>query len=270
MPFMRHADIDFHYDEAGAGTSFVFQHGLGGDVAQPLGLFVPPPGVRVLALDCRGHGATRPLGDPALLGFTTFAADVIALLDHLEVERAIVGGISMGAGVALRLALSYPERVLALALVRPAWLDAPMPENVERYAWIAALIRRHGAAGGLEHFRRTPAYTELERAAPDAAASLVGQFQSPRAEDSVDRLERIPRDVPSDAAAWSSIAVPTLVLANRQDPIHPFGYGETLARAIPGAAFAEMTSKSVDRQQYVRDVRRELAAFLMRLPAVSA
>jgi pimeloyl-ACP methyl ester carboxylesterase len=267
---MRRAGIDFHYREAGTGACFVFQHGLGGDVAQPLGLFAPPPGVRVLALDCRGHGATRPLGDPALLGFASFAADVIALLDHLGVERAIVGGISMGAGVALRLALSHPGRVLALALVRPAWLDGPMPENAERYALIAALIRRFGAADGLERFLRTPAYAELERAAPDAAASLVGQFQSPRAEDAVDRLERIPRDVPSDAAAWSAIAMPTLVLANRQDPIHPFAYGKVLARAIPGAAFAEITSKSVDREQYARDVQRELAAFIAWLPAASA
>ena len=64
--------------------------------------------------------------------------------------------------------------------------------------------------------------------------------------------------------------VPTLVLASHQDPIHPFAYGQVLARAIPGAAFAEITSKSVDREQYARDVQRELAAFIARLPAASA
>ena len=124
MPFMQHAGIDFHYREAGTGTCFVFQHGLGGDVAQPLGLFAPPPGVRVLALDCRGHGATRPLGDSALLGFASFAADVVALLDHLGVERAIVGGISMGAGVALRLALS-----LSLPIAGAASLGGGLPRG---------------------------------------------------------------------------------------------------------------------------------------------
>ena len=59
---------------------------------------------RLLTLDCRGHGATEPLGEEARLNFSAFADDVVALLDHLGIEQAIVGGISMGAGVALNLA----------------------------------------------------------------------------------------------------------------------------------------------------------------------
>ena len=69
------------------GRPFVFQHGMGGDVTQPAGLFTPPPGVRLVALDCRGHGRTRPTGDPAKLCFDVMADDVVALLDHLRIGR---------------------------------------------------------------------------------------------------------------------------------------------------------------------------------------
>jgi len=62
----------------------------------------------------------------------------------------------------------------------------------------------------------------------------------------------------------AQIQVPTLVLANRLDSIHPFEYGEILARSIPGAEFKEITSKSVSIAQHEEDVQRALANFLER------
>src|SRR5262249_11354645 len=101
-----------------------------------------------LCLDARAHGLTQPMGEPSDLSFDIFGDDVIALLDHLGLRRAILGGISMGAAVALNVAVRYPERVDGLVLSRPAWLDGPMPpENVARYAAIARLLRRVGASG---------------------------------------------------------------------------------------------------------------------------
>src|SRR3954453_23307117 len=123
MPTFAHDGLAFHYEDTGEGVPFIFQHGLGGDVNQPCGLFRPPEGVRLLALDCRAHGETRPLGDPDQLRLATFADHLAALLDYLEVPRAVIGGISMGAAVALNFALRYPERVLGLVLSRAAWLD---------------------------------------------------------------------------------------------------------------------------------------------------
>ena len=58
---------------------FVFQHGLGGDVSQPAGVFPPPRGFRLISLDCRGHGGTRPLGPADKLSVSSFADDVVAL-----------------------------------------------------------------------------------------------------------------------------------------------------------------------------------------------
>jgi pimeloyl-ACP methyl ester carboxylesterase len=265
MPTFTHDGLTFHYEDTGEGVPFIFQHGLGGDVNQPCGLFRPPAGVRLLALDCRGHGETRPLGEPVKIGIAPFADDLHALLDHLRIDRAVVGGISMGAAVALNFALRFPGRVRGLILSRPAWLDGPMPDNVRRYAAIAGLIRRDGPRRGLELFRQSDDYRELFRQAPEAANSLAAQFESPRAEETVVKLERVPNDAPvRDLAALSAIGVPTLVLANRQDPIHPFEYGTELARRITGAEFRELTPKSVSREGHARDVQRAIEDFLRR------
>ena len=96
-------------------------------ISQPAGIFPPMSGVRLLSLDCRGHGGTRPLGPRTSSPFSSFADDVAALMDHLGLQRAVVGGISMGAGVALNLAFRYPQRVVGLVLAHPAWLDSPRP-----------------------------------------------------------------------------------------------------------------------------------------------
>ena len=55
--------LSFHYRDEGDGLPFVFQHGLGGDLSQPFGVYRPAAGVRLIGFDFRGHGETRPLGD---------------------------------------------------------------------------------------------------------------------------------------------------------------------------------------------------------------
>jgi len=80
----------------------------------------------------------------------------------------------------------------------------------------------------------------------------------------VAKLERIPQDAPNrDRAQWRSLTVPTLILANRGDPIHPFEFGKALAQEIPGAEFRELTPKSVDLAKYTREVRSHISDFLV-------
>jgi pimeloyl-ACP methyl ester carboxylesterase len=266
MPTIQHDGIDFHYRETGAGVPFFFQHGLGGNLAQPFSLFSPPPGTRFLSFDFRGHGETRPLGPPEKIAIATFADDLGTLMDRLELPRAVVGGISMGAAVALNFALRFPSRVIALVMSRPAWLNGPMLENAERFSTVARLIRRHGPVAGPAEFRQTDLYAKTLAESPDCAASLLAQFAEPRAVEAVVRLEKIPLDAPNlDRAEWASLKMPVLVLANRRDPIHPFEYGETLARAIPGAEFRELAPKSTSVELYNKDTQRFLAEFLRKL-----
>ncbi|HLN31137.1 MAG TPA: alpha/beta hydrolase [Gemmataceae bacterium] len=265
MPSFQRDRLSFHYRDLGEGVPFVFQHGLGGDVQQPFGLFQPPHGFRLLAFDCRGHGETRPLGDPAKLGIASFADDLLALLDNLAIERVVVGGISLGAAVALNFALRFPERVLGIVLSRPAWLDGPMLDNARLYAQIARLIRERGARAGRKAFEESGEYRRVLEESPDAANSLLGQFDNPRAEETVAKLERVPQDAPCRSREeWKAIIVPTLVLANRRDPIHPFAFGEILANGIAGAEFRELTAKSVSKERHAADVQNFISAFLIR------
>ncbi len=264
MPFWRHDGLLFRYHDGGHGLPFVFQHGLGGDLEQPCGLFAPPPDVRLVSLDCRAHGQTTPVGDAAKIRIAAFADDLASLLDHLAVRLAVLGGISMGAAVALNFALRYPDRTRGLVLSRPAWLDGPMPRNADLFGTIALFIRDLGAAAGREAFQNTDAYRRIENESPDAARSLLNQFTQPRAAENVVRLERIPQDAPChDLRELGQIRVPTLVLANRQDPIHPLEYGQVLAARIPGARFREITPKSVSMDQHQVDVQSAIAEFLV-------
>jgi pimeloyl-ACP methyl ester carboxylesterase len=263
MPDFQHDGIQFYFREAGAGLPFIFQHGLGADSSQPMALFEPPSGFRLLAFDCRAHGKTHPLGDTSKIGIASSADDLRALMDHLKIGQAIIGGISMGAAIALNFALRNPNRVLGLVLSRPAWLDGPNPWNVRIFSLIARLIREHGSKRGQELFKQTPDYLDLLKSYPDVAKSLAAQFESPRAVENAVNLERIPLDTPSrDRREWAAIQVPTLILANRHDPIHPFEYGEACARCIPGAVLNEIASKSIDLEQHSRDVQRCIEQFL--------
>jgi pimeloyl-ACP methyl ester carboxylesterase len=267
----EHDSIRFWYVEKGAGLAFVFQHGLGGDRRQPLELYAYRPDVHLIALDCRGHGKTQPLGDAHLLRFDVFADDIVALLDHLRIEHFIAGGISMGAGVALNLALRYPQRVSGLLLVRPAWLTEPAPPNLDCMAAVGRWIEEHGVQAGKEHFLTSALYRRLAQEAPYTAETLLAQFDEPRAADAWPRLLRLPADAPNrDPAAWGAIHMPTLILGNHADPVHPYAYAETLAAAIPNAQLVEIPSKALDKSAHVAAVRAEIARFLAPLASQPA
>lgn len=271
MPAFRHDGIDFHYIDLGEGIPVVVQHGLGGDTSQPALLFQPPEGFRLISLDARGHGETRPLGPPEKIGIGASAEDLLALLEYLGIDRAIVGGISMGAAVALNFALRYPRQLVGLILSRPAWLDRPNPPHLAIFPMIAELIQAHGAVEGHKQFLQTPEYQRLRALNADSAQSLAGHFLHPRAEETAIKFDRIARDTPCHGrSGWDEIRVPTLVMANRLDPIHPFEYGEELARSIPGAVFREVTPKSVSFIGHGLDIRAAFEDYLLQYFSIAA
>ncbi len=264
MPFFEHDSLRFHYRDEGSGLPFVFQHGLGADLAQPFSLFRPPSGVRLIAFDCRAHGETG-VGDRTSIKLATSADDLRALLNHLGIAQAVVGGISMGAAVALNLTLRFPNRVRGLVLSRPAWTDRPHPWNVHMFSLIAGLVREHGPQRGQELFRQTPEYAEALEKWPDVARSLASQFEHPRVAETAFKLEQIIHDSPcSDLKELAAIKVPTLILANDLDPIHPLEFGHLLAEVIPGSAFQQITSKSISVEKHERDVQIALERFFQK------
>ena len=265
MPTFIHDELHFHYRDEGSGLPFFFQHGLGADLMQPFSLCQRPRGIRLISFDARAHGQTTPVGPEDRISLTTFADDLRALMDHLQIRDAIVGGISMGAAITLNFTLRHPDRVVGLVQSRPAWLDSPNPWNVKMFSLIARLVREHGRFAGKTLFLDSQEYKEMLAKWPDVANSLAGQFDNPLVDETAFKFERIIHDSPcQDRREWTSIKVPTLVLGNRFDPVHPYEYAEELARLIPGAEFRGVTAKSVSLDQHNADVRSSLSEFLDR------
>jgi pimeloyl-ACP methyl ester carboxylesterase len=117
--------IELAYHVQGEGEPLLFIHGaIFADFLRPLAEQPAFSGFQRIRYHRRGYGES---GGPAG-GFYMQAADIVALLDHLEVDRAHLVGHSEGAMIALVLAASYPDRVRSLALLEPlpssSWLAA--------------------------------------------------------------------------------------------------------------------------------------------------
>src|ERR1035437_7619014 len=123
-------DLSFNFEEHGSGVPLIFSHGLGGNLTLMRELIGPLEGVRVICYDNRGHGRTSAVTEPSKLTFALMADDMAAVLDRLRIDSAVIGGESMGAGISLAFWRRHPQRVRALFLSRPAWLNISYPPNL--------------------------------------------------------------------------------------------------------------------------------------------
>ena len=255
------------YEVEGEGRPVLWQHGLGAPMAQPAEVFPHDAGLQRITLACRGHEGSV-LGDPGRLSIAQFADDALALVDHLGLDRVEVGGISLGAAIALRLGALHPGRVTRMVLARPAWIDRPGPDTQMAYPEVARLLADHGREEGRARLVASRAYRDLLAVSPDKAASMLAYFDRPDAESTVALLSRIPLDGPGiTREQMREVRMPTLVVVSAQDHVHPASYGEALAALIPEARLAAVTPKGESRAAYVEDFRRALAGFLMGVPA---
>ncbi|HVB43435.1 MAG TPA: alpha/beta hydrolase [Streptosporangiaceae bacterium] len=115
MPTTAINGTGISYDTGGSGPAVVLSHGILMDHsmfdAQVRAL---TPDYRVITWDQRGHGDTK---SPGPFGYWDSARDLLGLLDHLGVGRAVLGGMSQGGFVSLRAALLAPDRVRGLILI---------------------------------------------------------------------------------------------------------------------------------------------------------
>lgn len=130
VPFARAIDAEIHYEDSGGGGPVVL---LGHEFFMDRTMFAAQvealsPEFRVVTWDARGHGDTRDQGLP--FTYWTSARDALAVLDQLQVERAVVGGASQGGFSAIRTALLAPERVAALVLIATE-AHGPSPHELD-------------------------------------------------------------------------------------------------------------------------------------------
>ncbi len=263
MPTFNRDGLNFYFEEQGSGTPLIFSHGLSGNADQAKELVGEVPGFRVIFYDNRGHGKTGDPGNIANLNFQTMADDVFALMNHLSIDKAVVGGVSMGAGIALAFCLAHPRSTLAAVLTRPAWLSQPEPPNLAMFPAIAAMIQDAGIERARQLFEQSAMYAEWRKSYPPAATMIDGFFTGRAPEAIVATYQAIPRSVPyRSPAELQGITAPVLVLGNRRDPIHPFEYADTLAAAIPHAQLIEFPSKTEGLELHNAAFRKHLSEFL--------
>ncbi len=196
-------------------------------------------GLRVVSYDARGHGRSAPAPDPSAYGYERLTRDLLAVLDALDIDRAILAGASMGAHTIARFALRHPERVAALGLITPAYDPAADTTGPDAFAGWDALARGL-REGGVEGFLAAYDFSPVPGAWRATVETVVRQRLSAHdhPEAVADALEVVPRSRPFERIEeLVHIEAPTVVIASRDeaDPGHPLAVAERYARAIPGA-----------------------------------
>ncbi len=265
MPYFFHDGIRFYYEDVGHGIPCIFQHGLSGSTEQSLEIFPRINGLRLIALDCRSHGRTEPPASSDQLSFSFMSGDLLSLLEHLEITQMYLGGISMGAGVALNLALRQCPRILGMMLVRPAWLGAAM-QAAGWFQIVAKLIREKSIVEGKKAFAASAEYAALRIECVDVANSLLRQFDAPQAAERAARLEKIPLAAPYfDDRALRCVDTPALVIGTAEDPVHPLSVAQTLAATLPQGEFQQVISKSSDPVRHLDEVQAAIRLWLSKI-----
>jgi pimeloyl-ACP methyl ester carboxylesterase len=241
------------------GAPFVFQHGLCGDAGQVAEVMAGLAPQRWQGLDCRGHGASDAGG---VLSIASFAGDVAAMIEGMG-GPVVLGGISMGAAIATRIAVTRPDLVRALILVRPAWVTDAAPANMAPNAAVGDLLARLPPDQARTAFLASPAARQLGIDAPDNLASLTGFFDRCPPDLTARLLSLISADGPGITGAdLAALRLPALVCGTSEDVIHPMPHAHALAALIPGARFAGLPPKGRGRPAHLAALSAAIAQFL--------
>lgn len=229
------------YTEYGAGEQWVvLLHGqlMPRRMQQPLARSLAARGLHVVTLDLLGHGRSDRPADPLVYSMTAFAEQVLALLDHLGADQAVIGGTSLGANVSLEVADLAPERVRGLICEMPV-LDNAVEAGILAFAPLMFAARfLPWSVDGLRALTRpvprglVPFWTgivldTLDQRSESLAAVVHGIFFGRVAPPSRRRRE---------------LDVPALVVGHPADPIHPAADAAMLADEMPRARFVRARS----------------------------
>ncbi len=229
------------YTEYGGGDRWVvLVHGqlMPRRMHQPLARHLAAAGAHVITVDLLGHGRSDRPEDPLEYSMTAFGEQVIALLDDLGIEQAVIGGTSLGANVSLEVAVLAPERVRGMIGEMPV-LDNAVEAGILAFAPLLFVSRflpltvtglrmaTRAVPRGLVPFWTGIVLDTLDQRPAPMAAAIHGIFFG--------------RVAPSSRAR-KQIEAPALVVGHRRDPIHPAADAEMLAEELPDSTFVEARS----------------------------
>jgi pimeloyl-ACP methyl ester carboxylesterase len=187
-----YAPVDGHevyYEIHGSGNPVVLLHGALSATGTSFGAMLPALATsrRVISIEQQAHGHTADFDRPMTI--SAMAADTLAVLDHLGIDRADLFGYSMGAGIASEIAVRHPDRVRKVVMVSVSFhknglhpglldgLDGLQPEQLEGTPWLDEYRR---IAPRPEDFPRlVERVKQMNRSLPEFSADEIRSIQAP-------------------------------------------------------------------------------------------
>jgi pimeloyl-ACP methyl ester carboxylesterase len=204
----------------------------------PLATDLAGHGNRVITLDFLGHGDSDRPQEMGRYSMPEFARQAVALLDHLELEQAVVGGTSLGANVTLEVAALAPERLRGMIIEMPV-LDRAIPACAAAFTpLLLALTLGEPAMKLLARGARA-----VPRRHVPFVAELVLDWvaQDPGPSGAVLQGILFGRTAP-DRAIRRRLEAPALVIGHPRDPLHPFSDADMLAAELPSGRLIDANS----------------------------
>jgi 3-oxoadipate enol-lactonase/4-carboxymuconolactone decarboxylase len=230
MPRLKVNGVELFYELSGptGAPVVVFSNSLGTTLAMWDEVVPALRGLyRVLRYDTRGHGRSQVVDAPITID--DLAADLVGLLDGLEIARAHVVGLSLGGMTGQALASRYPDRVVSLTLMATA---AYMPSQ-QSWDERASLVRAQGMAAIVEATMARWFTADYPAQAPEQVYPVRNAFIGidpvgyAACCNAIGRMDLRP--------IIGQISAPTLVIAGANDPATPVPMAEEIRSTVPGA-----------------------------------
>jgi pimeloyl-ACP methyl ester carboxylesterase len=243
----------------GTDRPLILLHGLmlSQEMHRPLAEDLAARGNRVITLDLLGHGSSDRPRDMWRYSMATYGRQIVALMDHLEIEQAVVMGTSLGANAGLEVASAHPERLRGLVIEMPVLDNGLLGSALAFTPLLVALtfgesLMKVLAIGARAIPRRVlPHYPnvmlDVFRQEPGPGGALLqglffGRIAPPRDER-------------------KTFTTPALILGHTRDPVHPFSDAGMLAKEMPNARLLEADSL-VELRMRPERLTGEIADFL--------
>lgn len=232
--------LQLYYEIHGHGPRvMVFMHGIlmDSNMNRRLATDLAAQGFKVILLDLPGHGLSDKPKRASYHRMDTYAHHVVVLLDHLGIDKAVIGGVSLGGNVSLLVAAQAPERVQGLVIEMPV-LEWAVPAAA--ITFIPMLLAVHFARPVV---RKTASlFRRLPRTGIGALDSGMNTLSSDPVETAAVLHGILAGPIAPTVDQRAAVRVPALVIGHQVDRIHPFHDAEQLAKRLPKGRLVQAKS----------------------------